>query len=274
MSDHIGTTKIETASGTREVPVWDPADLEEPGWLRVETPNGAGAVRLVDVSDAAITECRVETPNGLKAISTSLTSFTAVDGFEDGDVAEYVGDTGQFAAQTSTTYHGGYALQCDSSAGASYTIGSTTGLYDYPTQGDTFAWNAHLVNSGNPIQFAFFALQNETEPTTDSCYRVMLDARDDNLQLGRWDSGSFTELDSGSATWPLDQWIEIEVDWQTNGTIAVTAWTLDGSGSRDTQLGSLSPSDATYSSGGVGWGVNDGTPGTPTTVYVDHARIL
>lgn len=59
----IGTTKIQTASGVREVPVFEIADVSNP-YYRVVTDAGVGAVPLVDPADATSPEYRMQTATG------------------------------------------------------------------------------------------------------------------------------------------------------------------------------------------------------------------
>lgn len=155
MSQHIGTTKIETASGTREVPVFDPADLEEPGWFRVETPSGTGAVRLVDIGDANLDEYRVQTPGGLKGVATLLPgAIPDSGGTHQWDHGEGTGSTladsigsldGAINGATWVSVGQGYFLDYD--GGDDYTdLGSgSTSAFTHFTELGTGTWFA-IVN--------------------------------------------------------------------------------------------------------------------------------
>lgn len=68
----IGTLKIQTSSGTTEIPVYETSDVSN-DMLRVHTQSGTGAINLVDPSNAELNQLRIQTQNnGLLAVATSL----------------------------------------------------------------------------------------------------------------------------------------------------------------------------------------------------------
>ena len=75
----IGTIKIETSSGSVEVPVFEISDVGYPV-VRVQTSSGVGAINLVDPVDAELDYLRVQTSNGVKAVSNSLPPDPTISG--------------------------------------------------------------------------------------------------------------------------------------------------------------------------------------------------
>ena len=61
----IGTIKINTASGVKSLPVYDPADARSSVYdmIRVQTPSGTGFVPFTDTSSATYPFLKVQTQN-------------------------------------------------------------------------------------------------------------------------------------------------------------------------------------------------------------------
>lgn len=201
------------------------------------------------------------------ALESELGGLVAIiDDFEDNDIAEYAGDTGQFSVQTGIVKGGSYALQMDT-GGVAYHISSTAGLPNYPTQGDTIRVWGRLTGSNDQLAFTF-GEQSETGEGTQSGYAVQFDKFDTKVTLRRYDNGSNTTLDAlANPGLNLDAWYEIKIEWGTDDVIAVTI--LDDT---NTSIGSLTATDANYTSGGVGWRVNASS--ATSTMYADDARIV
>jgi hypothetical protein len=102
----IGTIKIETGSGTKEVPVFETSDVDN-DILRVETDSGVGALNLVDPSQAELNQLRIHTENqGVLAVGTSvggdLTASTTLNG-QTAEVTVYEDTTGDGTADNIET---------------------------------------------------------------------------------------------------------------------------------------------------------------------------
>lgn len=70
----IGSIKINTANGVKDVPIFETSDVNLPV-VRVETDQGTGALNLVDPSSAELNQIQIQTQNnGTLAVSTSITS--------------------------------------------------------------------------------------------------------------------------------------------------------------------------------------------------------
>lgn len=184
-----------------------------------------------------------------------------IDGFEDNDLSEYSGDTGQYQTQTGTVKDGTYALQ-GTSDGSAYLIQSTSGLDNYPSEGDTFRWWYQTDTGGAGSGYFRYGLQD-----SNNHYRGGIDRANSELRLEIRDSGNLTTLASNALSISSGTWYELELVWQTDGTMTLTAYDDTGS-----QLAQCSATDTSYTSGGVGFNVFYGS-GT-TNDYYDHVRIV
>lgn len=68
----IGTIKLSTNTGVKDVPIFDTGDVDNP-IVRIQTDTGTGALNLVDPPNAELDELRFQTEtNGVLAVSTSI----------------------------------------------------------------------------------------------------------------------------------------------------------------------------------------------------------
>lgn len=164
-----------------------------------------------------------------------------IDSFEDQDLSEYSGDTGSFSIQSSDAIDGTYALEA--TAGSSVEIISTSGLEHYPEAGDEFSFRVKHDRASDGATRFYFGVQD-----TNNYYRLGVEA-DNQADLQVVSGGSATGLDS-SSTGDLvaDEWMRVVVDWQSDGSITVTFYDESG-----VELTTLSATDSTYSSGGIGF---------------------
>lgn len=196
------------------------------------------------------------------------TPGAVVDDFEDQDLAEYQGDTGNFQFTTSPVQSGTYALE--KPPGGTYDIVSTSGLPRYPAPGDTFEWYWYCTQPDTTDQRAFFGVQNSPTNMDDADadgYEVVPYAQGDEFRLWRRDGGSVTVLASTAQTnWPSGEWARMQVSWTTGGDI--TAKMFDAS---DTELVSVSATDTTYGKGGIAMRLSSASSDPP--VYMDNWRV-
>lgn len=195
-----------------------------------------------------------EVRKGDGTVIYSAGGVTVIDDFEDGDIAEYSGDTADFNVQTTTIKKGAYALE---SSGLDSSIYSTAGLGAYPSQGDTFRCYIYPNQAGAGVGEIWFA-------TTDSnnTYFAAMNNGTSNFQIGKRDAGSKTNFASQSYNWN-SEWYEFEIEWLSDGTINATAYDSAG-----TQVASLSATDATFTGGGIGF------LDFSAAYYWDHYRVI
>lgn len=116
---------------------------------------------------------------------------------------------------------------------------STSGLSNYPSQGDTVTYSQNATGIANS-QF-WFGVQD-----SNNHYRVILDNYNNEVRLLKLDGGSASTLDTASLS--ISGTYNVTIDWQSTITIDVS----QGGNVEAT----VSDSDSTYTSGGIGFAVN------------------
>lgn len=170
-------------------------------------------------------------------------AVTVVDDFEDGNLSEYAGDTFYASVQSNTVFEGSNALKFNAD-GSSRLIYSTSGLNAYPSAGDTFTLRAWLPTANTGMK-TYFGVQD-----SNNYYATFMQDFEQQWQLFKYENGTETSLvDKTNQGIPQDQWARQEIDWQSDGTIECRLY--DSSG---TLVSTISATDSTFSSGGIGFG--------------------
>jgi hypothetical protein len=173
----------------------------------------------------------------LVAVSgVAIAATTIVDDFNDGDMAEYQGNTG-YAGTDSTTVkegsHSGY-LETDST-GSSKKIDSYTGLNDYPEAGDRIEYWSKFPND-TTATFRF-------GHSSDKGYTFRYEPAQNEINLDEW---SYSMDNTTSANIPTDEWIRTVIDWGDNGLIVAKSYDKDGN-----KLGESSIRSTNRTEGGI-----------------------
>lgn len=175
--------------------------------------------------------------------SCDATTATAVDGFGDGDLAEYRFDRGGAGANVvdAPTKRGDHSLEL---ADEPVELISTEGLAAYPAAGDTFVYWLRADDGAEDLNLTY-GVQSH-----DDRYFVRVDVANDDLILFRYENGTAERLASDSAGYSLDHgaWYEVVVDWSEAGNHFVTLRGEDGS-----RIARVRAADSTWTSGGVGY---------------------
>ena len=206
----------------------------------------------------------------MQASAAAIVAGATIDGFEDGDLAEYTvrnGDASWATTQQTTVQGGSYALELDADGQSSGSaVESTSGLITYPAQGDTFEyWGRYSSGTETNKHEFFFATQGDGANYMSSSYQVYFKPSADELSVQGFGSNSGSiPTDTAAVSFADDTWYRVEVDWATDGTITVTAYDAGG-----TQLGQVSIQDTTYVSGGIGAAVRSGA-----TAWFDEISML
>jgi len=174
---------------------------------------------------------------------------TVLDSFEDGDISEYSGDTGAFDVVSSPTYDGGNALE---SLGNSFNNDITrTDVTIAPSETPFGAWVQYdTVGTPSPRFGIDFAVQSATGNAGLSGYRIVLVTEFELLELYRVDDGSDTVLASADySNGSTGTWFNVVcTEWTSSGDVTVEIRDTGGS-----TLASVSVTDSTYGSGGIGF---------------------
>lgn len=231
-------------------------------------PQGGGAGEG-QLSTITLTNERGTVDDTVTVTTTTEPSSQVIDDFEDGDVAEYGGDTGGASITTYPVDEGSNALEMQSASdGSLQKIISTSDsdLPYYPRDGDTYRYRTYIP-SIDVAAHHYFGVQ---QTAVDDAYRLQLDPNNDDLVATEFASGSSTDLftvDLG--TLPTGQYVEVEVRWSSGGGFDAEVFDEPGGSS----LGQGSATDSTLTDGGVGWGTGRATAGTSqVSSFVDFAR--
>lgn len=218
-------------------------------WVERYTASTDATVWVLAPSLAAsdITTIYMYYGNALATSSASGTAvFNAFDDFEDNDIAEYSGDTTLFQTDTTFNYNGNFGLE------ASDTNEKTdNGLYDTTDvagQGEIIRYLQYIdtsAGSGDET-CTYFGVQGMGS-NYGICLALFGIDRMALVEDVEFNDSSGTVLASTTVSF-VTGWHEVEIDWQTSGTMDVT---LSRSGS---VVATTSATDSTYTSGGIGFG--------------------
>jgi hypothetical protein len=181
----------------------------------------------------------------------------AFEDFEDCSLSDYTQATGTWSIDTTVVQNGSCSATTTlSTTGSAALLDTTSGTHD-TEQG--FIYRGWVRTTGSASPGYIYGLQ--TEGTPPDGYYVRAAVGNNELQLYRVDGG-FSLIDSDTTTLSTNQWYLLEYKWYTNDTIETSVFD-----SSFTELGSLTLTDATYTSGGFGVRVyGDGG----TTSYWDN----
>lgn len=191
-------------------------------------------------------------------------AYTLIDSFEDGDIAEYSGDTADYAVTSEanvppSAVFGANVLECTTTA--SVTIYSTTGLSYYFPKGHIASAFVYLPSGSGDVT-VLFGVSSAT-----SWYGFEVDLANGELALEVDD----TPVDSVAVTVPADQWIECEITWDdgslggVDNDITCTAYDYSTSTGRGASIGTVAANDSTHATD-TGIGLNADTSG----ILMDH----
>lgn len=197
--------------------------------------------------------------------SPASAATSVIDDFEDNDLSQYSFDRGSSGASivTSPTHSSSsYALSLSGVAVEmiSRPGGSTPDLANYPSAGDTFRYHVRATGGVHYTNYTYGVQDHNNR------YFVRIGFTDNKFRLYKYADGSATELvRDDTITVAEDQWYELEVDWASDGTHTITLLN-----DTDSQVGQISYTDATWTSGGIGY---DGYMDDGGTLYIDDVLL-
>jgi hypothetical protein len=196
----------------------------------------------------------------------TASSLTIIDSAEDGDLSEYGGDTGQATVQSTTgVTDGSNAIEITASSSNFESIASTSGLNNYPGQGDTnvFVVDGEFDTTGEQ-HWSGWAAQSATS-LPNGYYIQIVDASTQVDLVARGGSGTLgsDSYSSSLANVPLRiVWL-----WDTTDVISAHIYRRD----TDEQVAAVSARDTSYTSGGIAFLFNE-TQNTTANGYWDYER--
>lgn len=257
----IGALEVYTESvGWVELSVFEPGDFDwEP--LEVKLANQWGVLHVTEPAEADTPIEIMTESRGWQAISTEALQLT-IDDFEHNNLGGYYGiaDTAnppeiRSSASRSGTYGlYGYSDSRVMSLPSGHPNHNSSiqpyFLDNYPSSGDVFEFYVYVsgfISGGSAINRFHFGKQDYQEG--DNGYRIWWTLNDNYWRLEKYTGGNQDTLAEAriSNNWPTGQWLRGVIDWTGTGWSA-TMYRANG-----TQIDSLSTTDTTYTSGGVGW---------------------
>jgi len=273
-ADKFGELRWFDGSSTNSIPVFDKgtsgSSVEEV--LGFKTADGIGFIPTISRADATDPQLSFQHGGSTLGLHNAQTNAT-YDSYEDGDIAEYGGDKAFYSVVDESNLgfsaqDGSKVLEVTFGGGDNNrkTISSTSGLSDYLDQDETArAWvrtGDNMSNDQGPMILWF----TQSESSTPDSYGAWLFPANDTFKIVKFSGGSKSALASSSQSYNANQWYQVVINPQSNGTLNVEL-----EGDTGTVLSSLSGSDTSYSDGGIGVYMNK-TNATSTEAHVDFYR--
>ncbi|PSP76507.1 hypothetical protein BRC81_12905 [Halobacteriales archaeon QS_1_68_20] len=169
--------------------------------------------------------------------------------FSHDDVpGRYSIDTGAFTTTSARSTTDSYSLQVDDdSDGGTLIVRDDMGV----TAGNKYELDVyHQSASGADVGFLFGAQDGATGWNDYTGYFGFFESDDDEIRVDRWEDGSQVAASATATTWPLDEWLTVELDYRDADDSTITMTVFDASGA---EVASVSLADTTYDGGTVGW---------------------
>ena len=183
-------------------------------------------------------------------------TFVTYDDFEDDNIGEYAGDTALFDTDTTFAAQGTYGLEAANVNGR-----TTDGIYRTDvtvSQGETIRYFQYIDTGVGSTDEACTLFGVQSPGSNNDNYAVCLEQYGvDRVSIAKdvYDNdANGTVLATRTIAYSTG-WYEIEVDWDTDDSIFVSVYR------NDVLVATTSASDATYTSGGIGftfWTQNGG----------------
>jgi hypothetical protein len=264
MQSDFDDLRFTDSSGTISIPSWTESYTAATAtvWVKVPSlPASSFADVFMYYSNA-----------GATASSSGTSTFTFFDDFEDASLSEYSGNTSLFEQSTSFNFERTRGL--DAAAGSESSGKTTDGIGQVSAgvgRDTTFRFYQYIDMSTGGGDEPCFLFAQQSPITLHQNYAVCLSPfgadhiviAENAVNNGRNDGA--TQLVSKTVTYTTG-WYEVAVDWiafadQINVTVYDSAGAV---------FATTSASDATYTSGGVGfsyWGMHGGWDIPSARVY-------
>jgi len=168
----------------------------------------------------------------------------------------YNGDLNDFNRQSGTVLDGSTTLEGFRS-GSTIKILSTSGLSNYPSQGDQIQILFRGSQNGYGAVFSFAVQAN------DDRYRVLFF---DDLEIRLDDTGSTFASQSFSGNF-VNETLRMVIDWHNGTDKAAGTIDVEVFDSNDVSVVNVSGIDTSYNSGGIGFGVG-------RAIFIDNFSVF
>ncbi len=169
--------------------------------------------------------------------------------FSHGDVSgTYALDAGSFTTTTARATSDSYSLTADADTDDNRIV-----LREdmETTAGNTYELDIyHQSTGGADVGFVFGAQSGITGWSDYTGYMGFFESDDDEIRLTRKADGSTAASTSTQTSWPLDEWLTVELDYRDTDSSTVTMTVSDAA---DAEVASLSLADTTHDGGAIGF---------------------
>lgn len=183
-------------------------------------------------------------PNHNLLVSDIFISREVIEGFEDGDIAEYTILGGTHSVTGAAAHNGQYGLESEGT-GSSWIYRTDAAVQ--LSQGDTVSFWVKMRAIGRAY-CGFGASANGT-------YSIVAASNSDNLLLQLNQNYGYFSIGTSPQAWTLDKWYRMEVKWDVGGNMTGRLYDSDGT----TLLNTVTATDNTYTSGGIAFRAFDGS---------------
>jgi hypothetical protein len=185
-----------------------------------------------------------------------------IDGFEDGNLAEYQGDTAAFTVdQTPPVFDGRFSMKATTN---NESITSFSRLSNYPSRGDTFRYHIQLSGSNAAGEMSFGAGKVDA-----SQYEFFVNLHAGQLGIGKaFADGSRTALAITPVSVPTDVWLRARLSWGDPTLYGSLTRTDTGS-----TIAEVSADDTEFDNGGIGFSTSLSN-GSDVDVQWDLAELV
>jgi hypothetical protein len=244
MQSDFDDLRFTTDNGTTLIPHWigsSTASVAAEVWLKLPT---------IPTEGTATAYMYYYNPTATSSSSIDDT-FLAADDFEDGDIAEYSGQTTIFNAGATFAYDGAYGLDNAGDEGSRATTGGIYRTDQTISQGETIRYWQYVDLVAGPGDETCTKFGVQTPGSANDNYAVCIEQygipRMSLVRDAVENDASGTILASSTVTY-VTGWYEVEIDWEADDDIIVSLYEADGS-----LVTTISDNDTTYSSGGFGF---------------------
>ena len=186
-----------------------------------------------------------------------------IDDFESQSLSDYSGPTSGYSADTnSPVLEGDASLKTDGDPGNENIIYLTDNERT-PNAGEEFS--VFIRSEDDDIPCLVFAY----DPSSGNFYSTQYLPGENEIWINKdRHDGAGTISSASIPTAPIQEYVEMFVQWESNGDISVEVYTLDGFDPEDPQnhrsdlLGSTNVNDSDYTSGDVGFMIARYTSGS------------
>jgi hypothetical protein len=242
MQSNFADLRFTDDDGQTQVPFWVEkytASTEAQVWVRV--PD-------LPASDYATVFVYYGSSTAASA-SNGVSTFDTFDDYEDNNISEYTGDTSLFTTVTTPVFGGTYSLKPSNTGGK-----TTDGIFrfdDTVAQGEIIRYMQYVNTTGGAGDEPCTLFGVQSPGTTNANYAVCLEQfGTDRISLAKDvdnNDASGVVLATTTVTYATG-WYEVEIDWQTDDSMAVSLYNSAG-----TLVATTTATDSSYTSGGYGY---------------------